>query len=119
MWCGLLALTRERQTGGQLKPSLVSVLNVTQVKSLLKLRFIHDIEIEAFIQVSMNPSRGIASHSHFVDISETEITDCMADQAVIEARKTIKNVDSTRRSTASVILTFSAAKLPDRVHVGY
>ena len=98
---------------------LVQTLNVSQVKSLLKLRTIHDIEIEAFIPVSMNSCRGVASHRDFVDMDEAEITDCMADQDVIEARKITKNVDGTRRSTASVILTFSAAKLPDRVHVGY
>ena len=95
---------------------LVQTLKVSQVKSLLKLRIIHDIEIEAFIPVSMNSCQGVASHRDFVDMDEAEITDCMADQYVIEARKITKNVDGTRRSTASVILTFSAAKLPDRVH---
>ena len=52
-------------------------------------------------------------------MDEAEITDCMADRDIIEARKITKNVEGTRRSTASVILIFSAAKLPDRVHVGY
>ena len=93
---------------------LVQTLNVSQVKSLLKLRIIHDIEIEAFIPVSMNSCRGFASHRDFVDMDEAEITDCMADQYVIEARKITKNVDGTRRSTSSVILTFCAAKLPER-----
>ena len=88
---------------------LVHTNNVTQVKSLLKLRFIHDIPIEASIPVSVNSCRGVVSHRDFVDMESTEIADCMADQDVIEARKITKFVDGTRRSTASVILTFSAA----------
>ena len=98
---------------------LVHTLNVSQVKSLLKLRFIHNIEIEASIPVSMNSCRGVVSHRDFIDMEAAEIADCMADQDVIEARKITKFVDGMRRSTASVILTFSAAKLPERVHVGY
>ncbi|MPC27928.1 hypothetical protein E2C01_021117 [Portunus trituberculatus] len=52
-------------------------------------------------------------------MESTEIVDCMADQDVIEARKITKMLDGTRRSTASIIFTFSAAKLPERVHIGY
>ena len=52
-------------------------------------------------------------------MDKAEITDCMADQDVIEARKVTKNVDGTRRSTAYVILTFNAAKLPHWVHIEY
>ena len=51
--------------------------------------------------MSMNSCRGVAAHRGFVDMDEAEITDCMADQDVIEARKITKNVDGTRRSTAS------------------
>ena len=85
---------------------LVQTLNVSQVKSLLKLQLIHDIEIEAFIPVSMNSCRRVASQCDFVDMDETEITDYLADQDVIEARKITKNSDDTRRSTASVIFNF-------------
>ena len=80
---------------------LVHTINVSQVKSLLKLRFIHDIEIEASIPVSMNSCRGVASHRDFVDMEPTEIVEFMADQDVIEVRKITKMVDGTRRSTAS------------------
>ena len=79
----------------------------------------HDIEIEAFIPVFMNSCRRVSSHRDFVDMDETEITYCMADQDVIEACKITMNVDGTKRSTASVILTLSAAKMPGRVHIGY
>lgn len=98
---------------------LVHTLNVSQVKSLLKLRFMHDIEIEASIPLSMNSCRGVASNYEFVDMDAADIVDNMADQNVIEARKITKMVDGNRRSTAAVILTFSGAKLPERVHVGY
>ncbi|MPC75730.1 hypothetical protein E2C01_070124 [Portunus trituberculatus] len=67
----------------------------------------------------MNSCRGVASHRDFVDMDLTEIVDCMADHDVIEARKITKMVDGTRRSTSSVIFTFSDAKLPERVHVQY
>ena len=65
----------------------------------------------------MNSCRGVSSHLNFVDMDQAEITDCMADQDVIEACKMTNNGDSTIKSTTTVILTFSAAKLPDRVHV--
>ena len=97
---------------------LVHTLNVSKEKLLLKLQFIHDIEVEAFITVSMNSCRGVTSQCNFVDIDETEITDSMADHDVIDTCKKSKMVDGTRKSAASVIFTFSALKLPDRVHVG-
>ena len=43
----------------------------------------------------------------------------MADQDIIEVRKITKNVDGTKRSTASVILSFIAVRLLERVYVGY
>ncbi|MPC47857.1 hypothetical protein E2C01_041616 [Portunus trituberculatus] len=79
----------------------------------VNLWFIHDIEIEASIKVSMNSCRGVASHRDFVDMEPTDIVDCMIDQHVTEARKITKMVDGTR-STTSVIFIFSAAKLPER-----
>ncbi|MPC79203.1 hypothetical protein E2C01_073718 [Portunus trituberculatus] len=93
-------------------------LNISQVKSLLKLQCIHDIEIEASILVSMNSCRGVASHRNFVDMDSTETVDFMADQDVIEARKITKMIGGIR-STASVIFTLSATKLPERIHVRY
>ena len=98
---------------------LIETFNSKQVSSLMKLRRMHDIEIEASIPVSMNSCRGIASHRDFVDMTEDEIVDNMYDQAVIGARKITKFVDGARRNTASVTLTFAVAKLPDRVDVGY
>ena len=67
----------------------------------------------------MKSCLGFASHSDFVDMDETRITDCMADQDIIEVRKITKNVDGTKRSTASVILSFIAVRLLERVYVGY
>ena len=98
---------------------LVHTLNVNQVKSLLKLRYVHDIEVEASIPVSMNSCRGVASHPAFVEMESADILDNMADQSVIEVRKITKLVNGIRKSTASVTLTFSAVKVPDRVHIGY
>ncbi|KAK8389110.1 hypothetical protein O3P69_020827 [Scylla paramamosain] len=80
--------------------------------------FIHDIEIKASISVSMNTCRGVASHRDFVDMVPAEIVECTTDQDVIEARKIIRMVDGSR-STASVTFTFTVAKLPGGVHVGY
>ncbi|MPC37701.1 hypothetical protein E2C01_031190 [Portunus trituberculatus] len=80
---------------------------------------IHDIEIEASISVPMNSCRRVASHCDFMDIDSTEIVDCMADQDVIEALKITKMVDGNRMIVASVIFTFSVAKLPEWLHVGY
>ena len=42
---------------------LVEALNSAQIKSLLKLRYVHNIEIEASIPVSMNSCRGIVTHA--------------------------------------------------------
>ena len=50
------------------------------------------------LTVSMSSCRRVASHRDFVDMDEAEITDCMADQDVIQARKITKNVDGTRRA---------------------
>ena len=71
---------------------LVQTFNLSQVKSLLKLRFIHDIKIEAFITVSKKLCEGIASHRDFVDMDETEIIDFMTEQNVINVGKITKNV---------------------------
>ena len=98
---------------------LIHTLNSSQVKSLMKLRYIHDIEVEASIPVSMNSCRGVASHYDFVDMETADIVDNMADQNVIEARKITKMVDGVRRNTAAVIFTFATSKLPERVMVGY
>ncbi|MPC39545.1 hypothetical protein E2C01_033084 [Portunus trituberculatus] len=67
----------------------------------------------------MNSCPGVAPHRDFMDMEPTEIVDCMVDQDFIEARKITKMVDGTRKSTASVIFTFSAAKLSERIYVGY
>ena len=98
---------------------LVQALNSAQIKSLLKLRCIHDIEIEASIPVSMNSCRGVVTHADFIDMETAEIVDEMAYQNVIGAKKITKFIDGNRRNTASVILTFSSTKLPDKVEVGY
>ena len=85
----------------------------------MKLRRMHDIEIEASIPVSMNSCRGDASHRDFMDKTEDEIVDNMHDQGVTGPRKITKFVDGARRNTASITLTFAVAKLPGRVDVGY
>lgn len=54
---------------------LVQTINVSQVKLMLKLQFIHEIEIETFIRVFMNSCRRVVSHCDFVDMDETEIAD--------------------------------------------
>ena len=72
----------------------------------MKLRSMHDIEIEASIPVSMISCRGIAFHRDFVDMTEEEIVGNMYDQGVIGAKKITKFVDGARRNTASVTLTF-------------
>ena len=79
----------------------------------------HDIEIEATIPVSMNSCRGVAFHPDFVDMETDDIVSNMVDQNVLEARKITKMVDGLRRCTAAAIFTFSCAKLPERVRVGY
>ena len=92
---------------------------IQQIKSLLKLQTIHEIQIENSIPVSMNSCRRVASHSHFVEMGPAEIVDEMDDQYVIRAWKFTKFVGGTRRSTATVILTFSTTKLPKSVYIRY
>ena len=72
--------------------------------------------VEAFIPVFMNSCRGVAFHRDSVDMDETEITNYMADQDVIEAQKITMMDDGNRRSTASVFLTF---RLLERIHERY
>ena len=93
------------------KDLLIETFNAKQVSSLMKLRCMHDIEIEASIPVSKNSCRGVASHRDFVDMTEDEIVDNMHDQGVIGARNITKFVDGARRNTASGTLTFAVVKL--------
>lgn len=98
---------------------LVETRTVTQVKDLLKLRFIHDIEIEASIPTSMNSCRGVVTSRDFLDSTPAQILEGMAEQNVVEVRHITKMVDGVRRNTASCILTFASSKLPDSVFVVY
>ena len=67
----------------------------------------------------MNSCKGVVTHADFIDMETAEIVDEMAYQNVIGAKKITKFIDGNRRNTASVILTFSSIKLPDKVEVGY
>ena len=92
---------------------LIETLTPNQTKSLLKLRYVHDIEIEASIPVSMNTCKGVVTHHDFIEMETADIVDNMAYQGIIGARKITKFIDGIRRSTATVIFTFGTTKLPD------
>ena len=56
---------------------LVEALNSAQIKSMLKLWYVHNIEIEASIPMLMNSCMGVVTHADFIDIETAEIVDEM------------------------------------------
>ncbi len=71
------------------------------------------------IPASMNSSKGVSTHSHFMDMEASDIVEHMKDQGAIDAQYITRLVNNTRMKAATVVLTFAGAVLPPKVQIGY
>lgn len=90
---------------------------VFQVRGLLRLGLIHDVEVEASIPISMNSCRGVVTAHDFLEVRSGQIPDGIVYQNIIEVKHITKLVQGG--NTDSCILTLATSKLPETVRLNY
>ncbi|KAK3869753.1 hypothetical protein Pcinc_024981 [Petrolisthes cinctipes] len=114
-WAGVVESVKKLASGDL----LVKTFNSKQVATLLKLRQIHNYEVEAKIPQAMNSCRGVITCRDLMMMEETEIIEEMKNQDIIDARFITRLEDGIRKKTATLILTFGKVSLPETVKIGY
>ncbi|KAK3892456.1 hypothetical protein Pcinc_003689 [Petrolisthes cinctipes] len=94
-WAGVVESVKKLASGDL----LVKTFNSKQVASLLKLRQIHNYEVEAKIPQAMNSCRGEITCRDLMMMEETEIIEKMRNQDIIDTRFITRLEDGIRKKT--------------------
>ena len=98
---------------------LIEVEKAKHAEKLLKLSRFFENPAKCYPHNYLNTSRGIIRCPDLVGVSEEEIVTNLANQNVTAARRISVFRDNVKRSTNTIVLTFSTSILPKCLKVGY
>jgi hypothetical protein len=98
---------------------LVEVANKAQASHVAKLTKLGTIDIESNPHRSLNIKKGVVRCHQFQTMTETDLLQHLAAQAVTEVKRIQVSRGGKKENTNTYVLTFTAPKLPEYIKAGY
>nr|BDT62484.1 MAG: hypothetical protein [Melicertus latisulcatus pemonivirus] len=98
---------------------LVKVQLKSQIKDLLKVTQINDLNVKVTILIGPNTCKGVIFHRDLRAMEESEILEAMNGQRVLDVSCMTKMDGNVRVKTGLYFLTFSTPKIPSTVKIGF